>query len=227
MQHRQTSKISMRTGIITATLFAALALPAFAAGHGGSIGATGSIAGSVSGTSLNVGAPMSIGNNGATLSGAATTGSNGQASGDATLDRSGRLNALSNAAMMNGSATATVRSIGAGKVTMATANGDVVTFNITAAQARAFGLRRGSAVALTRTSRGLVLTNLTYLHSLTGRATVRRVSDDTITYVNQTGTHTISFGRGVLSRLHVRPGSRIMVLTNSQNSLQVSNTGTR
>jgi hypothetical protein len=97
-----------------------------------------------------------------------------------------------------------------------------MSLNVTAAQAHALGVSAGTQIALMRTSSGLEITNLTYVHGLVGRGIVRRVTDRSVTFVNNAGTHTIALARAVISRLQLHRGSTIMVSASGGTLLEVS-----
>lgn len=136
--------------------------------------------------------------------------------------------ASSNRAMLNGTSngtlttTATVRRVGSGTLTLSNAAGATMTLNLPQSVLSRLSLAPGNTVAMTRTARGTLLTNVTYLRSLTGRGTIRSVGTRSITYANDTGTHTLAFARSVASQLRLRTGSRIVVRALGMTRVQVT-----
>lgn len=204
-----TVRILASAAALAATLTVASAAVKIHAGAalGASVGATGA--------SLSIAAPTTID---AGLGSTSASGAlNPNANADTNVSSGPRL-----AANASGDSTATVRTIGNGTITLTTQGGSVITIAMTPVQVRQLGLHPGSAIALTRTTRGVILTNLDYVRSLSGRGVVRRVADNAITYVNGTGTHTVAFAQGVVRRLHLHRGSAILVSAIDALHVQVS-----
>lgn len=175
---------------------------------GGSIGGAVSATAGMPGASLSIAAPATIG------LGANALDSTQNAGGSA---RAG-FGVSPNVAMQ----TATVRTLGSGTVTFMTQSGAVMTVPMSDAQVRMLGLRSGTNLALTRTARGIVVTNLDYVHALTGRGIVRRIASNAVTFTNRTGTHTIGLAHYAISRLRLHRGSQIMVSTRNVTEVAVS-----
>lgn len=177
--------------------------------------ATGSVIGTivggvgVAGASASISAPMTYGAGiGAGPVSANANGSMAPGLG-ASASRSGAaMNAMLGSGMTG---SATVRDVGSGSLTLTNAAGLTMTLDVPQNVVSQLGIRRGSVVALTRTARGILLTNVSYLRSLAGRGRVRSVSARGVTFVNSTGTHTLALARTVSSRLGLQAGSTILV----------------
>ncbi len=213
--------------LLCAALFAgatALAGAQIAVHAGGGIG---------SGTSASIGMPgASISTNGSMGIGAGINGPLGNANVNANQDfganaslnrNNAAANAALNAAIRDG---ATVQAIGNGTLTLNVAgqNGRTLTLNVPASVVASLGLQVGTQVAVSRSSAGIVLTNMTFVRSILGRAVVRSVNlaKNTISFTNRTGKHTLALARAVISRLRLHAGSQIMIALQSSNQLQVT-----
>jgi hypothetical protein len=216
----------MRTNRIAAMLtlgFAASAASAAAgvtAHIGGAIGAGASVG--APGASLSISAPATIGAGANGLGSSASGNAQGAFGANAAANR-GSLSAVIGA-NASGVQTATVSTIANGMVTLTAQNGAVVSVPMTQAQMQSLNLRNGTHLALTRMPHGIVLTNLDTLHSLTGRGVVRSVRSNAVTFVNRTGTHTISLAHDAIARLGLHRGSTIMVSATNVTQLAVAAT---
>jgi hypothetical protein len=173
----------------------------------------GSISGAIpANINAGIGGPSSgVGTNGAgTLNASANNG------------RLGLSNAASADALLQGPDV--VKSVGGGMLTLTTSSGQDVTLSMPPAEMQSLGLQVGTSVAVTRTSNGFQITNLDHVRQLLGRAVVSSVNlaDDTVTFVNHTGAHTIAVARSVVNRLHLHRGSTIDVSAQGATQLTLT-----
>ncbi len=199
------------------------ALPIATSAHGSAsigIGAIGASAGIGPSISTSLSAPASLGMSGGMPSGSGTLNGNSNLSSGASLNRNGvSTNAAFTAALQG---TSTIRSIGAGTLTLMTSSGQALTLNLPSSVVRSLGLRVGSTVAMTRRDGQVLLTNVDTLRSMVGRAVVNRVVGGTLTFTNRTGRHTLAFAKGALQRLRLHPGSLVMVSMIGTSQVQLT-----
>ena len=203
----------------------AAAMPVAISAHGsasigvGGIGASASIGPGISGA---LSAPASLGLSGNTPAGSGNVTGSGDFGTNASLNRGGATSSSAMTAALQG--TSTVTGIGSGTITLATSSGRALTLNMSPSEIRTLGLRVGSKIAMTRKAGQVFVTNLDTMISMTGRAVVKRVVGDAVMFTNKTGTHTVSLAKGAVQRMHLHPGSVVMVSMTQSDQLEVTAT---